>query len=143
MNNVIEDLKRAANALASKIDNIRITSTQEGLHSYSDLIMGMIRAEHIFIKKKTITKYVNGKKGYTTATLHPEDLSTIPSGNLSPIFANSFGPWRPKDYFNLKGNWPEPRILWLLKESYLTKTWNDRNDRGGHNQAYEYFLGMI
>lgn len=55
------------------------------------------------------------------------------------IKPNLFGPICPEKYFST-----DFRILWLLKESYITKESYDEGDRGGHNQAkdrYEEPLG--
>ena len=62
MDEIIEDLKKAADNLASKIDDIRKVASTNELPTYSDLIMGMLRAEHVFIKEDTIAKYINGEK---------------------------------------------------------------------------------
>ncbi len=48
------------------------------------------------------------------------------------IKANCFGPIDPKEYLNVN-----PRILFLLKEPYITEDSFKKGDRGGHDQAKE------
>lgn len=135
----LNELTLAANALSQKIEDITKIADPATKYSYSDLIMGILRAEYIYISEEAIKKHEDAVKGYQDATLHPWDLKTQYSPNTRAIFANSFGPWRAKEYFELDGSPQNPRIIWLLKEPYITKSEFKKGDRGGHNQVLDFF----
>jgi hypothetical protein len=92
-----------------------------------------IRTDKVFLKKEYVDKF-NDKNA---ATLDPSQCNLYNNDGLSEIlYANSFGPFYPEEYFN-----KEFRILWILKEDYIKKdSWkNLKNpDRGGHDKADEY-----
>lgn len=69
-------------------------------------------------------------------TINPEKIVDEKYPNETIIIrGNSFGPFNPEEYFK-----SDIKILWLLKESYITKSSWIRGDRGGHNQAFENHL---
>lgn len=139
----IEILTAKANALAEKIRTLNAIAggNVELRAKLSPIVMQMLRAEHVYIPEKIVTKYRKQDYGYKTVTLHPEDLlTTLPEEDsdkkYQPIFANSSGPWNADSYFQLDGNNKKFKVLWLLKEPYNVK-W-DKGDRGGHNQAEDF-----
>lgn len=134
-------LSDSANSLAEKINVLRKNATESELYSFSDLVMGLLRAEHLFINQEVINSF----KNKSFATIDPDDVESDFNGtDIQPVFANSFGPWNSKEYFNLKGNKNEPRLMWILKEPYIKEeTWYTNQDRGGHNQAAEYYAWEI
>lgn len=116
----------------------------EGKAQISDKIMERLRGETIFLRKS----YVNAKKDADHCTIDPnkcidlelseledgisEDKISILKRGIFAIKGNSFGPFNPEEYFK-----SDIKILWLLKESYITKSSWISGDRGGHNQAFE------
>lgn len=64
-------------------------------------------------------------------TINPEKIVDEKYPNETIIIrGNSFGPFNPEEYFK-----SDIKILWLLKESFITKASWLKGDRGGHNQA--------
>jgi len=55
------------------------------------------------------------------------------------IFADSFGPFSPEDYFS-QGAF---RILFILKESYIGSAEEERGKNEGHDKAEEYYDTVI
>ena len=109
------------------------TTISKAAQSYK--IMKLLRNECIYVSKE----YLVSANHKATATLDPNDegIKNILSRNnlvtdWYPIFANSFGPFNPKAYFE-----SSIKILWLLKEPFITKESWVKSDRGGHNQALE------
>lgn len=99
----------------------------------SHKIMKLLRDECVFVNKDYLVR-ANHKD---CATLNPDDdgvrnliISLDNATDWFPIFANSFGPFDPIRYFESPF-----KILWLLKEPYITKESWIKGDRGGHNQA--------
>lgn len=111
---------------------------ESGISSYekSIKIMKLLRDECIFIHHNRLHS-----ADFSDATIKPDDVNmklNLVNEDLvtdwHPIFANSFGPFYPSEYFK-KENF---RIVWLLKESYIMKDSWVKGDRGKHNQAKEY-----
>lgn len=101
----------------------------------SDEIMKMVRSQILFVNNDLLNS------NNPLVTIAPDD--TRVKLNLSeddfvtewnPIWANSFGPFNPTEYFK-DSNF---RVLWLLKEPLIEKESWVKGDRGGHNQAEEY-----
>lgn len=131
----IEAYKRKVNVFKSIISTSS-TNTEE-----SDNIMARLRKEYIFAKNS----YVNSFENASLATINPfsddvkpelknGDKAGTGDDEYCRIYANSFGPFYPSEYFK-KENF---RIVWLLKESYIMKDSWVKGDRGKHNQAKEY-----
>ena len=108
----------------------------------SDEILSLLREECLFLHEDYIDGYANFSEKATLDFNHAflkfdlSNVEVLPT-KFYPIFANSFGPFNPKAFFD-----PDPdniKILWLLKESYISKdSWIKKGDRGGHDQAKEY-----
>lgn len=133
-------LKEQADALADKIVALnKMAGSDSRLKAtVSSVIMQMLRAEHVYISDKDVQRY----KAINTATLNPKHLLTSMPGNVGDdrqetfkaIFANSFGPWNADFYFSPECRY---RILWMLKEPYITLQSWEKGDCGGHDQAQE------
>lgn len=130
-----EEYNKRQESIIHTIHNI-VNDTTISRAVQSHKIMKLLRNECLFVCKE----YLAAKNRQNYATLDPNDVGVknilsrydIASDWFS-IFANSFGPFNPKEYFK-----PENiKILWLLKESYITKESWIKGDRGGHNQAKE------
>lgn len=111
---------------------------ESGISSYekSIKIMKLLRDECIFIHHNRLHS-----ADFSDATIKPDDVNmklNLVNEDLvtdwHPIFANSFGPFYPSEYFKRENF----RIVWLLKESYIMKDSWVKGDRGKHNQAKEY-----
>lgn len=115
----------------AKIIESEISSIEKSIK-----IMALLRKECIFIHHNRLHS-----ADFSEATIKPDDVNVklnLENEDLAtewyPIFANSFGPFYPSEYFK-KENF---RIVWLLKESYIMKDSWVKGDRGKHNQAKEY-----
>lgn len=113
------------------IDNDSFIS--KAIKSYKT--MKLLRNECIFVSKE----YLAAANYKDCATLDPNNEGIriiIPEEDFVtdwyPIFANSFGPFNPKAYFE-----SPIKVLWLLKEPFIKKESWVKGDRGGHNQAKE------
>ena len=72
----------------------------------------------------------------SNVTINPKKIVDEKHPNETIIIrGNSFGPFNPEEYFK-----SDIKILWLLKESFITKATWLKGDRGGHNQAFENHL---
>lgn len=105
----------------------------------SDCINALIRSEYIYLRRDYVCEFY-GSEATINPYLFPEKVRTnIQSGEeylYEKIFANSFGPFNPEEYFKIDRKF---RIVWLLKEPYiLPGSWYN-GDRGGHDQAQGYY----
>lgn len=126
--------------ISDLVDQIQNTSTifidNEISKAYqSNKIMKLLRGECVYVSKEYLAA-ANGKK-YATLDPKADGVQNIISTDdlvteWFPIFANSFGPFNPKKYFD-----SPIKILWLLKEPFIEKESWIKGDRGGHNQAKE------
>ncbi len=136
-------LKKKVEKLLKDIQEIK----EEDKIIRSNKIMERLRGETIFLPKS----YVKDKEKDKTCTIDPSrclqiDLAQIENGNncdsiarylkdgIVTLKANTFGPYVPEEYFKEDTF----RIVWLLKESYITSSSYEAGDRGFHNQAAEY-----
>ena len=115
---------------------VKIIESEISSYEKSIKIMKLLRDECIFIHHNRLHS-----ADFSDATIKPDDVNmklNLVNEDLvtdwHPIFANSFGPFYPSEYFK-KENF---RIVWLLKESYIMKDSWVKGDRGKHNQAKEY-----
>lgn len=134
MDEIIENLKKAADKLASKIDDIRKIASPNELNSYSDLIMGMLRAEHIFISQEYIDSFCS--KHDCKNTIDPHNvLLCLPknTNNFKAIYANSVGPLKPNNYWKAF-----PKIGFMLYESYIKDDSWQKGDRGGCDKSMDF-----
>jgi len=87
--------------------------------------------EHNELQKQIEKKRVYLPQCYSCrGTIDPSECLKEEVISSIEIKANLFGPICPEKYFST-----DFRVLWLLKESYITEESFDNGDRGGHNQA--------
>lgn len=115
---------------------VKIIESEISSYEKSIKIMKLLRDECIFIHHNRLHS-----ADFSDATIKPDDVNmklNLVNEDLvtdwHPIFANSFGPFYPSEYFKRENF----RIVWLLKESYIMKDSWVKGDRGKHNQAKEY-----
>lgn len=113
-------------------------NTWERCAILSDSINALIRSEYMFLHRDYICDFYSSK-----ATINPDRFPEKVRINILPgeeylyekIFANSFGPFNPEEYFKIDRKY---RIAWVLREPYIKSGSWYNGDRGGHNQAAEY-----
>lgn len=134
MEEIIKNLKKAADNLASKIDDLSKIATPNELHSYSDLIMGMLRAEHIFLSQEYIDSFCSEQDCKNTIDPHNVSLC-LPKNttNFKAIYANSVGPMKPDNYWDVF-----PKIGFMLYESYIKEDSWQNGDRGGCDKSKDF-----
>lgn len=90
--------------------------------------------QHEIFQKEISDKIIYLPQNYLcNGTINPNNCLGKPEANAIEIKANVLGPICPEKYFS-----SDFRVLWLLKESYITKESfeeKEKPDRGGHYQA--------
>lgn len=132
-NDNIELLKHHINLVVKDINDIiasNISSAEK-----SNLINTRMRDVKVYLEKTYIDQFLNGD--IEKVTIDPSRCKLTESDcNNEPLYANSFGPFYPEDYFE-----KDFKVLWILKEPYITvDSWNsvENPDRGRHDKAAEY-----
>lgn len=135
----LEAYKTKISELIECVDKIVKSSLPKA--EQSNQIMARLREEYIFAKNSYVGRFENASlvtiapfSDNVKPELEEGDKEGKSDDEYCRIYANSFGPFNPIEYFK-NGNF---RILWLLKEPYIMKESWVKGDRGKHNQAKEY-----
>lgn len=141
----LEDYKRKVDKLIKDINNI-IGSPFPKAKQWNE-IAKRLRKEYIFVKNSYVRSFentslatINSYSDDVKLELEEGDKEGKGDDEYCRIYANSFGPFNPDEYFK-EGLF---RILWILKEPYVKyREYKDlmsslRNFLGGHDQGKEY-----